>query len=140
MLAAHALGKGDGRQCLEQREHRPAKERGLLTGHDGNRARIAELRGSRQRLGGRPAPPLLRFEDSGHRVALPGMLLSAGNSGAPRRRLGRVPGKESGHPFVVERVVGRQPPDPGKPSNVDGKSHGGGAVSAARSRAHRCRG
>ena len=97
VLGRDALRQPDRRDRLEQREHRPAEQRRLLAGDDRDGVRIAQLRGRRQRLGRRAAAALLRLQNRGHRLALPRMLLRAGDRAAPRGRIGGIAGKELRH-------------------------------------------
>ena len=103
---------------------------------------MATARGSRSCAAAASAPPAARRGGAAalrrtvrDRLALPRMLLRAGDRVAPRSRIGGIAGKELGDARVVERVVGRQPPDPGEPSNVDGESHGGVSSPARQPRA-----
>ena len=76
----------------------------------------------------------------GNRLALPRLLLRARDRTTPRGGIRGIAGKELRDARVVEGVVGRQPANPGEPSNVDGEAHGGDVVPGACTRAHGCRG
>src|SRR5215212_4689555 len=82
-LIAHPLSEPDRGDRLEQRKHRPTKERGLLTGDDGDGAGVAKLGGSVESRLRSTAAALLRFENRGDGVALTRMLLGAGDCRAP---------------------------------------------------------
>ena len=140
MLGINLLRESDGRERHEHRKHRPDEERSLLARDDCYRERIAKLcRGPQCLRRGSPLA-LLRLQNAGYGVPLAPLLLRPRDGRPPRRGIIRIPGKEVRDTRVIERVIGRQAPDPGKPPDVDGESHGGGVVPATGSRAHGCRG
>jgi hypothetical protein len=139
-LVPNVRGKLDGRNRLEQREHRPAEQRRLLAGDDRDGPRVTELGSRVTRRLWSTTPALLRLENRDNGVTLTRMLLRAADRGAPRRWIRGAAREELGHTPIVVRVIGRELPDPGKPSNVDREAHGGVVVAPAGSRAHRCRG
>jgi hypothetical protein len=124
MLVPDLLGESDGGQRLEQREQRAAEESRLLSGDHGNGVPVAQLCRGRHGLGRGAAPLLLCLQDGGDAFPIARMRLRSSDGIPPCRRLGRVPREELGEPPVLERVILRQAPDPGKTTDVDGKPRG----------------
>jgi hypothetical protein len=121
MLVPHTIGQTQCGQRLEQGEERSAEKSGLLPGDDGDRLRIAQLRGGGDGIRRSAATALLRLKDVGNGVAIPWMALGPCDCVAPRGGVGGIAGKKLGDAGVIERVIGRQSPNPRKPADVDGK-------------------
>jgi peptide subunit release factor 1 (eRF1) len=63
----------------------------------------------------------LRVQHVDDAIALTRMPLRAGDGVTPRRGIVRVSGEEVSDTRVVEDVIGRESPDPGKSTDIDGE-------------------
>ena len=127
------VGQPERGERLQEVKSGPPKRPGLLAGDDGDRSRVAQLRGGG--AGGRRARRaglLLRRAMRGQRVALAGMALRARDGVAPGVRVARVAGEERRQPAGVERVVGGEAIDPGKPADIDAQTRGRGGDACVR--------
>ena len=115
----------DGRCGLEQREHGPAEQPGLLPGDDGDRVRLGEpSRGARWLRAARPAVPAAR-------PRCPRLRGVAARGPVRRRWPSRHDAASAGSPAKngcdareVERVVHRQAPHPRQAADVHREPHG----------------
>ena len=71
---------------------------------------------------------LLRLKQLDEAIALPALSGCARDGVTPRSRVTWIAREEVGQPRVIERVIRRQPIDPRKATNIDGKTTARGCV------------
>jgi hypothetical protein len=84
----------------------------------------------RNRVGWSASSALLNRQQIRHGVTLARMPLSARDRVTPGRGIGGVAREEVRHACVIERVVRRQTPDPGKPTDINGEPGTTGGICA----------
>jgi hypothetical protein len=118
VIARDLLRKLHRRQRFQQREERSAKQPGLLSGDDGDRAGIGEEPSGLARARRRLTSFLLAGDDGGNLGAASIVRLGPGNRLGPGGAVRRVAGKKRRDRAEVVCVVRRQPANPWKPPHI----------------------
>jgi hypothetical protein len=123
VVGGHLCGQSHRGQRLQQRVERAAEQARLLPGDHRDRGRVGQARSGGPSLGRRATTILLgrHCRDEGGPVARMG--LYPPDSVGPGVQAGGVARVKPGEPRKVERVVGREPADPRKATDVDGEAH-----------------
>jgi len=122
VIARHLIGELQRRQRLEQREDRAAEQSGLLAGDDRDGASIGEEFSRVARTRRRLAALLLPGDDARDLLTPALVALRAGNRVGPGGAVGRIAREERGDGRKIVGVVGRQPANPRKATDVDGNA------------------
>ncbi len=119
VIARDLIGELQRRQRLEQREHGPAKQTGLLAGENRDRTRVRKLQPRFDRARWRGALLLLRGDDRRDLPAPTFVALRPRNRCGPRGPIGGIAAEERRDRWKIIGVIRRETTYPGKAADVD---------------------